>query len=264
MEPAGDRFTPPWSAGWRFPVPISGTAVVKTKFPRPRIIRPVENRPTAHAPSHALRASKRLPAISFAESHFEDRVCESKRCAFRKIAKPYTWRQPPNNGPANNDQCAQPPENKSEARQGSDSYSVDIRTKVNGDKRLGLDTRPESKCPNCDCTATSENKNCNDDEAGGFGGLLHCLQKRSHSHVILEPGSAFVAWSPVRNVPRPRHRRRSSRPNATLIVEPIVWGKMWGKSGCQKNRPNKNNIMNRLYGSMYRIDRIARADQRPR
>ena len=51
MEPAGDRFTPPWSAGWRFPVPISGTAVVKTKFPRPRIIRPVENRPTAHAPS---------------------------------------------------------------------------------------------------------------------------------------------------------------------------------------------------------------------
>ncbi len=54
MEPAGDRFTPPWRARWRFPVPISGTPVVKTKFPRPRIIRPVENRPTAHAPRAGL------------------------------------------------------------------------------------------------------------------------------------------------------------------------------------------------------------------
>ena len=51
MEPAGDRFTPPWGAARRFSIPKSGTAVVTMKFPRSRIIRPDENRPTAQAPS---------------------------------------------------------------------------------------------------------------------------------------------------------------------------------------------------------------------
>ena len=51
MEPAGDRFTPPWGAARRFSIPKSGTSVVTMKFPRSRIIRPDENRPTAQAPS---------------------------------------------------------------------------------------------------------------------------------------------------------------------------------------------------------------------
>ena len=58
MEPIGDRITPLVDAERRFPIPISGTTVVKTKFPRSRIIRPDENRPTAHAPGTGGRRVK--------------------------------------------------------------------------------------------------------------------------------------------------------------------------------------------------------------
>ena len=74
MEPVGDRITPLGDAERRFLIPISGTTVVKTKFPRSRIIRPDENRPTAHAPrtDTELEAQWKYMERRFTEMREED------------------------------------------------------------------------------------------------------------------------------------------------------------------------------------------------